>query len=1186
MYNLSTKNFILFTVLLFNVFTISAQNKYPSLLWKIEGENLKKPSYLYGTMHVSSKIAFNLGDEFFDALSDVDAVALETNPELWLGFYRGEDFNAASDKAYNRGNSYTSYGFYNNFLTIPYYSMNSFQTLLSPEDQMLNQLLYRYNYGEENYEETTYLDMFLYQSARKEGKKIFSLEDFLESFFLARRSNLPDEDDEDESYGNQRIAGEELSTAYLERNLDMIDSLISENFSNNYRKYLLDIRNENMVVAMDSLMPDLSLFSGVGAAHLPGKNGMIELLRKRGYTVTAVKFDKSKKASKTFKKMKRAAVDVPTQKHVSKDGRISLTSIGEFYPENQSKRGDISQTHFLPDFANGAYYSYERLLKYPYGENFRKKGGLDYIDSILYLITPGEIDRQKNVTVGNYKALEVTSELSRNNYLKQLIVDTPQEIIVFKTSGNKSFIKSKNVKNYFKSIKVKEQSTAIDLAKLGITLDLPEHSVLAHEYKGNVLIVGTDASNTFYKYHSEYMFDYNDLEEDAFELKYLVEEFAEEAEYEVDTMTLEDKKVTATLKNEDGDVIHIHYRIHHNFYYQLITDASAEKANAYFNSFEINSPNYSDHKVKKEIEDELHYSFESYYTSTLDTMMFNEFKSLREDYETAESFKDSLDRTFEGEFKVQMYKDPVTGTGVLVRHSRLNKYYTLNKGIEDFKDRVNLKYNKDSLFYSPKILNETQTDTSFQIEYQYSKEGTGRVLHYLETIAGDEYITVVTNYDTTLTKPTIVSQILSTFEVHTPSDESNYILHSKGQMYLEHLTSDTYQLKQQAKESIGEVYFDEATRADLEAVLLNDTLEILEKDDFRIKLLSAYSRSFNETEGYLNFLKSFYDKFKNDVGLQLAALRGISNVGTSESTAFFMDAIEKHPPMTNSQREIGAIFSVFADSSHLVEPILPRLEQFALDYEEFLPRVVYLIDRGNFNDVFSTNVVSDKFLDKLEKIATQNLRKMRFAKEESKSDYNELVTEMIKYGSVFSCYDKDEVRFKDLFEKLDTITDKRFKANFLAKRINRRRPFTINELEEIMNDTTYIYPFFTWLEGTGFQDSVIKMMKPSKELIYYSYILDNADYNTNKDSLKFHSKVSAATYKESGDIYIYQTETNYGTKKLIAVYFIDPEKPFTSEVKKSTWTYDNEDELEDAIESLVNKAERKNRVRFSSGYYY
>ena len=32
--------------------------KYPSLLWEITGNGLTKPSYLFGTMHVSSKLVF------------------------------------------------------------------------------------------------------------------------------------------------------------------------------------------------------------------------------------------------------------------------------------------------------------------------------------------------------------------------------------------------------------------------------------------------------------------------------------------------------------------------------------------------------------------------------------------------------------------------------------------------------------------------------------------------------------------------------------------------------------------------------------------------------------------------------------------------------------------------------------------------------------------------------------------------------------------------------------------------------------------------------------------------------------------------------------------------------------------------------------------------------------------------
>src|ERR1700710_2527533 len=57
--------------------------KYPSLFWEITGNGLKKPSYLFGTMHVSSKMVFHLSDSFYYAMRNTDAVALELNPEIW-----------------------------------------------------------------------------------------------------------------------------------------------------------------------------------------------------------------------------------------------------------------------------------------------------------------------------------------------------------------------------------------------------------------------------------------------------------------------------------------------------------------------------------------------------------------------------------------------------------------------------------------------------------------------------------------------------------------------------------------------------------------------------------------------------------------------------------------------------------------------------------------------------------------------------------------------------------------------------------------------------------------------------------------------------------------------------------------------------------------------------------------------
>src|SRR5688572_11814677 len=57
--------------------------KYPSLLWEITKPGMKKPSYLFGTMHVSSKMVFHLSDSFYIGLKNADVVALETDMGTW-----------------------------------------------------------------------------------------------------------------------------------------------------------------------------------------------------------------------------------------------------------------------------------------------------------------------------------------------------------------------------------------------------------------------------------------------------------------------------------------------------------------------------------------------------------------------------------------------------------------------------------------------------------------------------------------------------------------------------------------------------------------------------------------------------------------------------------------------------------------------------------------------------------------------------------------------------------------------------------------------------------------------------------------------------------------------------------------------------------------------------------------------
>src|SRR5215208_3609980 len=61
---------------------------YPSLLWEISGNGMSRPSYLFGTMHVSSKMVFHLSDSFYLGIKNADVVALETDMGSWQ-----EDFS-------------------------------------------------------------------------------------------------------------------------------------------------------------------------------------------------------------------------------------------------------------------------------------------------------------------------------------------------------------------------------------------------------------------------------------------------------------------------------------------------------------------------------------------------------------------------------------------------------------------------------------------------------------------------------------------------------------------------------------------------------------------------------------------------------------------------------------------------------------------------------------------------------------------------------------------------------------------------------------------------------------------------------------------------------------------------------------------------------------------------------------
>lgn len=63
-----------------------AQKLSLTLLWKINGYGLQKPSYLYGTMHLTDERIFNLEDSPYSNIENTDGFAMEVDPEAFTPF--------------------------------------------------------------------------------------------------------------------------------------------------------------------------------------------------------------------------------------------------------------------------------------------------------------------------------------------------------------------------------------------------------------------------------------------------------------------------------------------------------------------------------------------------------------------------------------------------------------------------------------------------------------------------------------------------------------------------------------------------------------------------------------------------------------------------------------------------------------------------------------------------------------------------------------------------------------------------------------------------------------------------------------------------------------------------------------------------------------------------------------------
>ncbi|MES1226837.1 MAG: TraB/GumN family protein, partial [Bacteroidota bacterium] len=391
------------------------------MLWEINGKGMKKPSYLFGTMHISSKVVFNLADSFYMGIKNANVVALETNPESWQEDMSKYDL---SNYGYNADARYGNFDqLPNDYLSIHTLEFGKYEKkieqALYSNPAVINNLLYR-TYGDfsSDFEENTYLDMYIYQVGKKWGKKVAGVENYGESMKLmmeAYKDAAKDKNRKEKSYDAENgFSADKLQEAYRTGNLDLLDSLNKlQSFSNAFDEKFLYRRNEIQANSIDSILKSgSSLFVGVGAAHLPGSRGVIEILRNRGYSLRPVIMEK--KADNHQKdSVEKIHVPVLFNTYNAEDGFFKVDIPGKLYGSDNGQ-GMFDQRQYA-DMANGSYYIVTRLRTnnvmwgHTTDEVYKK------IDSVLYENIPGKILNKQTIYKNGYKGFDILNRTRRGD---------------------------------------------------------------------------------------------------------------------------------------------------------------------------------------------------------------------------------------------------------------------------------------------------------------------------------------------------------------------------------------------------------------------------------------------------------------------------------------------------------------------------------------------------------------------------------------------------------------------------------------------------------------------------------------------------------------------------------------------------------------------------------------------------
>lgn len=270
------------------------------LLYRITGRELGRPSYIFATHHAVPVSALGDVDGVFRAYNDCEAVVGEiVMDDDSVGVRMAEEAKMTANVAELLTKE--DYLFVDSVLTAVTGIRLSMVAHLRPAmiENIYSLTMYERLFPQED--DDTQMDSFFQRTAALQGKPVYGLEsvdDQLQLLFHAqtvqqqarqlvntmrRAESLPDDI-------------KRLNRLYLTGNLDSLYawSVSVEAMTPDDYERLVGDRNRKWIERIVPFIRDKSCFIAVGALHLPGEEGLIRLLERKGYKVRAVQGERPK----------------------------------------------------------------------------------------------------------------------------------------------------------------------------------------------------------------------------------------------------------------------------------------------------------------------------------------------------------------------------------------------------------------------------------------------------------------------------------------------------------------------------------------------------------------------------------------------------------------------------------------------------------------------------------------------------------------------------------------------------------------------------------------------------------------------------------------------------------------------------------------------------------------------------